>query len=231
LNRHVLSSDTPLGATRHGEGSVVSTSLVDECYRRAHEARRSADIASMATQKTHFLELEQRWLRAGASVTPKIVRETKAEMAEPKVTNVPRRRPTKFTPERNEQIRDLVALGKSRDEIAGLLGVTVGTLQVTCSKLGISLRRRRLDPQEEKDVAAPRRPDEIGDERARNANLALTMQYRGLEQTISLHLSNEDIGKLALQADVRDISLGQLVGMLIEAAMAQDLARVLDKAP
>jgi len=41
-----------------------------------------------------------------------------------------------FTPERIEQIRDLVALGKSREEIAGLLGVTVGTLQVTCSNGG-----------------------------------------------------------------------------------------------
>jgi hypothetical protein len=42
----------------------MSSSLVDECYRRAREARRSAEIASMPTQKTHFLDLEQRWLRA-----------------------------------------------------------------------------------------------------------------------------------------------------------------------
>jgi hypothetical protein len=57
------------------------------------------------------------------------------------------------------------------------------------------------------------------------------MQYRGLEQTIPLRLSNEDIGKLALEAELREISLGQLVGMLIEAAMARDLSRVLDKKP
>jgi hypothetical protein len=36
---------------------------------------------------------------------------------------------------------------------------------------------------------------------------------------------------LTLEAQVREISLGQLVGMLIEAAMAQDLSRVLDKNP
>src|SRR5262245_60931805 len=47
--------------------------------------------------------------------------------------------------------------------------------------------------------------------------------------TIPLRLPNEDIGKLALEAELREISLGQLVGMLIEAAMAQDLSRVLDK--
>ena len=50
-------------------------------------------------------------------------------------------RQIKFTPERLEQIRNLVERGKSREEIAELIGVTVGSLQVTCSRLGISLRR------------------------------------------------------------------------------------------
>src|SRR5215475_11341252 len=104
--------------------------------------------ASMPSQKTHFHELEQRWLRAAESVRPKIMQEMKAPMADPKGADLPRGRPTKFTPERIEQIGDLVAAGKSRDEIAGLLGVTVGSLQVTCSKLGISLRRRpKLNPE------------------------------------------------------------------------------------
>ena len=53
----------------------------------------------------------------------------------------PRGGPTKFTPERIQQIRNLVERGKSREEIAELIGVTLGSLQVTCSRLGISLRR------------------------------------------------------------------------------------------
>src|SRR5438034_7446961 len=56
-----------------------------------------------------------------------------------------RGRPLKFTPERIEQISNLVERGKSRDEIAETIGVTTGTLQVTCSKLGISLRRPIFD--------------------------------------------------------------------------------------
>jgi hypothetical protein len=57
-------------------------------------------------------------------------------------TQVPARgRQTKFTPERIQQIRNLVERGKSREEIAELIGVTLGSLQVTCSKLGVSLRR------------------------------------------------------------------------------------------
>ena len=50
-------------------------------------------------------------------------------------------RPIKFTRDTVQQIRNLVEQGKSREEIAELIGVTVRSLQVTCSRLGISVRR------------------------------------------------------------------------------------------
>jgi len=53
-------------------------------------------------------------------------------------------RATKFTPERIRQIENLVERGKSRQEIADILSVTVGSLQVTCSRIGISLRRPKI---------------------------------------------------------------------------------------
>ena len=56
-----------------------------------------------------------------------------------------RSRRTKFTPENVRQIINLVERGKSKGEIADIIGVTTGTLQVTCSKLGISLRRPHFD--------------------------------------------------------------------------------------
>jgi hypothetical protein len=59
----------------------VSTNLVDECYRRAQEAKRAAEMASMPSQKTHFLGLEQRWLRGAKSVAAKTVRETNLPIA------------------------------------------------------------------------------------------------------------------------------------------------------
>jgi hypothetical protein len=55
-----------------------------------------------------------------------------------------RGKPRKFTPERLQQIRNLVERGRSREEIAEILKVTVGSLQVTCSKAGISLRRPKF---------------------------------------------------------------------------------------
>jgi hypothetical protein len=54
-------------------------------------------------------------------------------------------RRTKFTPEKVQQIKNLVERGQSREEIAELIGMTVGSLQVTCSRLGISLRRPIFD--------------------------------------------------------------------------------------
>jgi hypothetical protein len=75
-------------------------------------------------------------------------------------------RKTKFTPENIRQIVNLVERGKSKEQIAEMVGVTVGTLQVTCSKLGISLRpprfntgtygmlrRRRLQREEQPSLA------------------------------------------------------------------------------
>jgi len=64
---------------------------------------------------------------------------------QPLTQSTTRVRQSKFTPERIQQIINLVERGKSRDEIAELVGVTTATLQVTCSRLGISLRRRLLD--------------------------------------------------------------------------------------
>ena len=68
---------------------------------------------------------------------------TALHLVKPQLLN--RGRPKKFTPETVQQVRNLVERGKSRDEIAEIIGVTIGTLQVTCSKLGISLRRPTFD--------------------------------------------------------------------------------------
>lgn len=64
---------------------------------------------------------------------------------QPVTQSTTRVRQSKFTPERIQQIINLVERGRSRDEIAELVGVTTATLQVMCSRLGISLRRRFLD--------------------------------------------------------------------------------------
>jgi hypothetical protein len=260
------------GATSPGEGFIMSISLIEECHRRAREARRSADTASMPSKKANFLEMEQRWLLAARSVAPKSMAQRKKPMTQQTIQpkSAPfKGRPIKFTPERIQQIKNLIAQGKSREEIAGLIGVTVGSLQVTCSKLGISLRRPRLNPQndlpgqgvpcsgavifspsqvtpvrfafEQVDQflqsaqeavpgaeAAALHPDEIGKQKAPTASLALAMQYKGLERATALDLADDVLGQLIIEAQVRGMSVGQLVSALIRAAMEKGLCQVLD---
>jgi hypothetical protein len=219
----------------------------------------------MPSQKAHFLEMEQRWLLAAGSVAPKSERQTKARMTRPKVAKVAKARPIQFTPDKIEQIRSLVESGKSRDEIAEFIGVTVGSLQVTCSKLGISLRpprpspqinvpRREVPytatmlstsrkagpvrfafeqvdqflqgPQEEKDVATPA-PDEIGDQPGDRARVALAVHYKGVERVIPLCLSDEAVGRLVMEAQLRGVSVGQFVSALIRDTLEKGLSHVL----
>ena len=66
---------------------------------------------------------------------------TESSVAEP----LPRGKQSKFTPTNIRQIINLVERGKSREEIAEIIGVTPGTLAVTCSQLKISLRRPTFD--------------------------------------------------------------------------------------
>src|SRR5215475_8127107 len=108
------------------------------------------------------------------------------------------RRGRQFTPEGLQQIRNLVERGKSREEIAELIGVTVGSLQDTCSRLGIGLtysgsrggdvpsppingqsqQNSQSGPVEQPQATTPHeeraRTDEMG-----LANLAPRMKYRG----------------------------------------------------
>ena len=155
-----------------------------------------------------------------------------------------RGRQIKFTPERLQQIRNLVERGKSREEIAELIGATVGSLQVTCSRLGISLRRskemgllRRVPlppisrqpqqnsqsgPLEQPQATTPHegraRTDEMG-----LASLALRMKYRGHERTSELPLTQDMIRQLAFDAQFRNMSIGGLVGELLIAIIKRDL--------
>jgi hypothetical protein len=99
----------------------------------------------------------------------------------------------KFTPERIAQIKNLIERGMSREEIAEIIGVTVGSLQVTCSHLGLSLRRPRLamttTPPSSRDSGATdtRKSDDISPssasevERLRAHNEELENEKRRLE--------------------------------------------------
>jgi hypothetical protein len=134
----------------------------------------------------------------------------------PQIVELGRRgRQIKFTPERIQQIRNLVERGKGREEIAELIGVTVGSLQVTCSRLGISLRRPIINngvrPRLKQVPTLPSKPAKA----AYVASFAISMQYRGEERTTELPLTHGMVTQLAVEAAFRGVPIGDLIGNLI----------------
>jgi hypothetical protein len=150
-----------------------------------------------------------------------------------------RGRRVKFTPQVIEKIQEFLAQGISRDEIANRVGVTVGSLQVTCSRKGISLRRIILSngshhpadvrgiptpcsvgmmrEQEQKDVSQPvARATPF-------ANFAIMMRHKGKEKVTDLPLPSPAIEVLAVEAISRDLNIAELIGQVLVAAINKDM--------
>ena len=140
------------------------------------------------------------------------------------------RRATKFCPANVQKIKDWVAEGISREEIAKSLGATVGSLQVTCSRLGISLRRRDLlgsrGPGRPRLVSSPSAPSIVGQMQAGRPRLYITLECNGKRQTSDLPLTTA-IGQLKLEAEMRNLSMGQLLAevatMAIKKGMIEEI--------
>jgi hypothetical protein len=128
-----------------------------------------------------------------------------------------RRRATKFTPERIQQIRDLIARGETCEDIAARIGVTVGTLKVTCSRLGISLRRPRVK------LLPPPAAERTSTAGSAKAIFTIRMQYNGKERETALPLTPDMISQLALEASSRDQKIAELAKDLLEGVTKKGL--------
>src|SRR5262245_49668186 len=125
-------------------------------------------------------------------------------------------RASKFTPETIQKIKEMVAQGLSRAEIAQRLDVTVGSLQVTCSKLGVSLRRPRMRYPSSKVG-----PIETGS--LLKVRIAITIQRGDLLRTLDVPFSNKAIGELALLAALRKVGLVELIAQILSGAVDKSL--------
>ena len=126
------------------------------------------------------------------------------------------RRYRKFTPQRIQQIQDLVARGETCEQIAATIGVTVGSLKVTCSRLGISLRRPRVK------LLPPKSAN--GTETAvGGARFTIDMKYKGQEHSTELPFTPDVIRQLALEASFRDQEIGELAKDILVSVFEKEL--------
>jgi hypothetical protein len=144
-------------------------------------------------------------------------------------------RPLKFTPERIQQIKNLLEKGKSRQEIADIIGVTLGSLQVTCSKLGISLRRpvfnngagllQRTAGNGSSKGKPMTQPEIVSSKDAPDQppiSFASVLRYKGHEVATTLPLTPDMIRQLMLEAAIRDMRISDLIGELLMTAMKEE---------
>jgi hypothetical protein len=145
-------------------------------------------------------------------------------------------RKLKFTPERIGQIRNLVERGKTREEIAEIIDVTVGSLQVTCSRLGISLRRPRSPdlmarpprPRPVAVITSPSieggsTPDPTNSSRS-ETSFRLVIRHGGREKVVDLPFPPDAAARLILEAAFSGRSVGELVADLVGEAVGKDRA-------
>ena len=138
-----------------------------------------------------------------------------------------------------EKLKVFIAEGKSREEIAELLNVTVNSLQVTCSRLGISLRRRQkklrshaLD-RRRRNIPASNSVGahalgqnlDIGAHIAPWAHFTMTMRRGSGETVADIPLTPGAIHNLALNAMRQNLGIAELIGQLLITAIEKDLVR------
>jgi hypothetical protein len=139
-------------------------------------------------------------------------------------------RASKFTPQAIQKIKQMVAQGLSREQIAQRLDVTVGSLQVTCSKLGVSLRRSRMrfpsyePPKLELELSQA--GSEVGlveKGSLLKVKIAITIQRGDLLRTFDVPLPNKTVGELGLLASLRQVKLVELIAEILIGAVDKGL--------
>lgn len=141
----------------------------------------------------------------------------------------------KFTPANVQKIKDFVAQGMGREDIARSLDVTLGSLQVTCSRLGISLRRRDNAPRvrvESRAFVSNGRvyAGHLQREPNSRAKFQLVLQSQGNEQTTDLAFTTGHVGRLGVEASAQGLGLTDLMSQVLTQALKKGLIqKILDK--
>jgi hypothetical protein len=139
----------------------------------------------------------------------------------------------KFTPEAIDKIKELRKQGTRREDIARSLGVSVNSLSVTCSRLGISLRsEHHADDQDARTKPAPNRIPQAREQTAvaqapgdamPSGKFSLVIRCRDKEGVTDIPLVPQQVATLALNASLRDARLTKFVAQLLVSAIKKDM--------
>jgi len=99
----------------------------------------------------------------------------------------------------------------------------VGSLKVTCSRLGISLRRPRVK------LLPPKRANGT-ETTVGGARFTIDMKYKGQEHSTELPFTPDLICQLALEASFRDQEIGELAKDILVSVLEKELVpKLLDE--
>ena len=146
------------------------------------------------------------------------------------------RRATKFCPANVQKIKDWVAEGISREEIAKSLDVTVGSLQVTCSRLGISLRMPKMFERRRRGESRPYLPNpppmvgHIGP-KPQYLRFQIILEHDGLQRVTDVPLAGLDIARVALEAEAQNLGMTQFLTQTVTTAIKKDMIEKILREP
>jgi hypothetical protein len=138
-------------------------------------------------------------------------------------------RPQKFTPDNIQKIKNWVAEGISRERIAKSLDVTVGSLQVTCSRRGISLRTPKMFERRRAVVSRPyisNHPPMMGHvgPKPQHPRFQVVLERNGSVQCVTeVPFKGLDIVRLGLEAAGQNLGMGQLLTQAVITAIKKNM--------
>jgi hypothetical protein len=144
-----------------------------------------------------------------------------------------RGRRKKFTPEAIDKIKELRKRGARREDIADSLGVSVNSLSVTCSRLGISLRSEHHTADEDArtkpaphGIAQAREHKEASQPAADttpSGKFSVIIRCGNKEVVTDIPFTQQQVVAVAVNAALRDARLTKLLTRLLVSAIKKDM--------
>jgi hypothetical protein len=151
------------------------------------------------------------------------------------LTSVQRNRRTKkkFTSEAIDKIKELREHGARREDIAASLGVSVNSLSVTCSRLGISLRSEHHTADEDARTKpaphgiAPAREHKEASQRAADTTpsgkFSVIFRCGNKEVVTNIPFTQQQVVAVAVNSALQDVRLTKLLTRLLVSAIKKDM--------